>query len=323
VTASSGTSDRYGYTGREADSALGLQYNRGRIYDPATGKWMSVDPMGFAAGDLNLYRYVRNNPTNLTDPSGDKVSIASVTISTVGDMPKNVAGYNFAEVKNLGMRLGTRTLAFGYTVHVRAMVDPGETLTAKMVTMHVFTVSNSVNTKEQVVSALVWCRDHEDQDEVDGDTWNRYKDLFFAANAHWGTGNLWNHLTTDVTKEAPLPNPGEQSTFLKPTKNNTDKAQLQELAFFDAPGWNFYRGVNEPPAAKDLRTASKLIAITIFANGTDGKSVGIRLKVHIEGIGNLPPRNDGAKWISSPGYPLVDPGVLGKAGGHFHQSGRS
>lgn len=26
--------------------------------------------MGFAAGDTNLYRYVGNNPTNLTDPSG-------------------------------------------------------------------------------------------------------------------------------------------------------------------------------------------------------------------------------------------------------------
>jgi hypothetical protein len=29
-----------------------------------------VDPMGFAAGDSNLYRYVNNRPTNHTDPSG-------------------------------------------------------------------------------------------------------------------------------------------------------------------------------------------------------------------------------------------------------------
>jgi hypothetical protein len=28
------------------------------------------DPMGFAAGDANLYRYVGNAPTNVTDPTG-------------------------------------------------------------------------------------------------------------------------------------------------------------------------------------------------------------------------------------------------------------
>ena len=31
---------------------------------------MSEDPIGFAAGDANLYRYVGNSPTNFVDPSG-------------------------------------------------------------------------------------------------------------------------------------------------------------------------------------------------------------------------------------------------------------
>ncbi len=31
---------------------------------------LSNDPIGFAAGDANLYRYVGNGPTNATDPSG-------------------------------------------------------------------------------------------------------------------------------------------------------------------------------------------------------------------------------------------------------------
>ncbi len=31
---------------------------------------ISKDPIGFAAGDANLYRYVGNGPTNATDPSG-------------------------------------------------------------------------------------------------------------------------------------------------------------------------------------------------------------------------------------------------------------
>jgi hypothetical protein len=40
------------------------------MYFPAVGRFTSEDPKGFAAGDENLYRYVGNNPTNLTDPSG-------------------------------------------------------------------------------------------------------------------------------------------------------------------------------------------------------------------------------------------------------------
>jgi hypothetical protein len=39
-------------------------------YDPRIGRWTSEDPSGFTAADPNLYRYVKNSPINLTDPSG-------------------------------------------------------------------------------------------------------------------------------------------------------------------------------------------------------------------------------------------------------------
>ncbi|MBY0588572.1 RHS repeat-associated core domain-containing protein [bacterium] len=60
----------YAYTGREWDPATSLQYNRNRWYDPSTGRWMSQDPIGFSAGDQNLYRYVENDAVNYTDPTG-------------------------------------------------------------------------------------------------------------------------------------------------------------------------------------------------------------------------------------------------------------
>ena len=47
----------------------------GRIYDPLIGRFMSADPYIQAPDDLqsfNRYAYVRNNPLNLTDPSGYK-----------------------------------------------------------------------------------------------------------------------------------------------------------------------------------------------------------------------------------------------------------
>jgi RHS repeat-associated protein len=69
-TPSPATTPLYSYTGRELDVETGLQYNRARYYDATTGRWFSQDPMGFHAGDSNLYRYVNNQPTNEADPSG-------------------------------------------------------------------------------------------------------------------------------------------------------------------------------------------------------------------------------------------------------------
>jgi RHS repeat-associated protein len=70
VTSGDTTQTRYLYTGRDWDSDSGLQYNRARWYDPQTGRWISEDPIGFAAGDANLARYVGNGVTYATDPSG-------------------------------------------------------------------------------------------------------------------------------------------------------------------------------------------------------------------------------------------------------------
>ncbi|XZE36949.1 RHS repeat-associated core domain-containing protein [Pirellulaceae bacterium SH501] len=60
----------FGFTGRERDEESGLNYHRARYYDTATGRWLSNDPIGFAAGDTNIQRYVGNNPVNYVDPSG-------------------------------------------------------------------------------------------------------------------------------------------------------------------------------------------------------------------------------------------------------------
>jgi RHS repeat-associated protein len=60
----------FGFTGRERDESTGQNFHRARYYDPAVGRWLSEDPIGFAAGDTNLARYVGNGPTNARDASG-------------------------------------------------------------------------------------------------------------------------------------------------------------------------------------------------------------------------------------------------------------
>ena len=60
----------YDFTGREFDDESGLYYYRARHYDPGVGRFLQADPLGFAAGDLNLYAYTWNDPANWTDPNG-------------------------------------------------------------------------------------------------------------------------------------------------------------------------------------------------------------------------------------------------------------
>ena len=62
--------DRFKFTGREYSPELGIYYYRARWYDPGSGRFISQDPIGFSAGDVNLYRYVGNAPGDATDPEG-------------------------------------------------------------------------------------------------------------------------------------------------------------------------------------------------------------------------------------------------------------
>ncbi len=62
-----------GYTGHVNDPDTGLVYMQARYYDPAVGRFLSVDPVSPAPGNLfnfNRYDYTSNNPLNHTDPDG-------------------------------------------------------------------------------------------------------------------------------------------------------------------------------------------------------------------------------------------------------------
>jgi RHS repeat-associated protein len=60
----------YGHQGCRLDTVTGLDCFRERDLSPALARWIEVDPSGFAAGDVNLYRSVCDSPVTGNDPTG-------------------------------------------------------------------------------------------------------------------------------------------------------------------------------------------------------------------------------------------------------------
>jgi RHS repeat-associated protein len=96
--------DYVSYTAREAERALGIYYYRARYYDPLTGRFITPDPLELADPDINLYRFVRNNPISFIDPLG------LVTYPTTGPLrPGGEDGYGYGHFgANRTNRDGTR-----------------------------------------------------------------------------------------------------------------------------------------------------------------------------------------------------------------------
>src|SRR5216683_3315579 len=79
---SAGATAPFGYTGQRIDPETnGLYYYRARMYAPAWGRFIQVDPLGTLTGvpqasvtgtgnRTNLYAYVSNDPLNSIDPTG-------------------------------------------------------------------------------------------------------------------------------------------------------------------------------------------------------------------------------------------------------------
>ncbi len=132
----------HGFTGQRLDSSTGLYFYNARYYDPSLGRFTQPDSIVPAPSDpqaLNRYSYVRNNPINLTDPSGHgwfsklmgAIAGVFVTVITGGCISCGIAVYNFTDTlisaRQAGVSWG-RSLALAYTSALIGAVMPAGVL---------------------------------------------------------------------------------------------------------------------------------------------------------------------------------------------------
>jgi RHS repeat-associated protein len=149
------------YTGREPDAATGLIYYRARWFDPKLGRFISEDPIGFAAGDANLSRYVGNSSPNTSDPSGldDEFPLVpyndqtwSLTIPAKGVSGSDIAA---AEAAMRQANPGFSSKALAATWHHKSF-DPA---TGEFVMELVDSAAHGVNHTGGFAEYLDWVRD--------------------------------------------------------------------------------------------------------------------------------------------------------------------
>jgi RHS repeat-associated protein len=75
--------NRFLFTGREWLQEVSLYDYRNRVYSADLGRFLQTDPMSFAAGDWNLYRYVGNGVTMFGDPKG-LYSLVNIGLGGIG-----------------------------------------------------------------------------------------------------------------------------------------------------------------------------------------------------------------------------------------------
>lgn len=84
------------FAGKRVDPETGFIYFGRRYYEPATGRWMTPDPIGYDDGP-NLYAYVKNRPLTVNDPYGlfgfDGFGETSFARSTFGQYCFSAVGY--------------------------------------------------------------------------------------------------------------------------------------------------------------------------------------------------------------------------------------
>ncbi|MCZ0932797.1 MAG: RHS repeat-associated core domain-containing protein, partial [Oligoflexia bacterium] len=122
--------------------------HRARYYSPDLARWINEDPIEFNSGDMNLYRYVENNPLKWIDFFGlhslhfngktinvlddnDQLADTFLAISGIPPFNKNRLEDGIYKITNLRKRKKIGMVCegetFGYSVNLEPQFDATKT----------------------------------------------------------------------------------------------------------------------------------------------------------------------------------------------------
>ena len=124
---------RDGFTGHQQLDRIGLVHMRGRLYDPALGRFLSPDPVVADAGDgqgWNAYAYARNAPLSWVDPDGRQICDPRQCGSMFGNDPLaggrgGFSSGTFSTVLTGGFRVAPVAVTASYLARTYSLVRTG------------------------------------------------------------------------------------------------------------------------------------------------------------------------------------------------------
>jgi RHS repeat-associated protein len=81
------------------DNETGLMLYRNRVYHPTLGRFLQKDPIGYSAGDGNIYRYANNNTQSFYDFCGLQASNSTCPLTVISSYATRYASAATAEAK--------------------------------------------------------------------------------------------------------------------------------------------------------------------------------------------------------------------------------